>query len=228
MIGNILEANDAFLNLVGYTREELLAGKVRWEDMTPPEYKSLDAEKVRQLSEEGRIPAFEKEYIHKDGHRIPILLGAALLPGFRDTCIAFVLDLTERKASELERSRLAAIVESSSDAILAKTLDGTITSWNPAAERLYGYTAPEAVGRSVGLIIPPDRHAELRRILERIARGERIEPFETLRRRKDGQSVDVSLTVSPLRDASGKIVGASSIARDITDVKRAHDLFARS
>jgi PAS domain S-box-containing protein len=116
---------------------------------------------------------------------------------------------------------LAAIVDSSDDAIVSKSLDGVITSWNKGAERLFGYSAQEAIGRHISLVIPADRRDEETTILERIARGERIEHFETVRVRKDGTMVDVSLTISPIRDASDRIIGASKIARDFTERKQA-------
>ena len=116
---------------------------------------------------------------------------------------------------------LASIVESSDDAIISKTLDGIITSWNKGAERLFGYTAEEAVGRPVTILIPYDRRDEERMILERIGLGERIEHYETVRERKDGSSIDISLTVSPVKNVDGRIVGASKIARDITERKHA-------
>jgi len=114
---------------------------------------------------------------------------------------------------------LAAIVDSSDDAIVGKTLDGTIVSWNRGAERIYGYTAAEAIGQSIRIIVPPDQPDEVPAILERLSRGERIEHFETVRARKGGENIDVSLSVSPIRDASGKVVGASTVARDITEQK---------
>jgi two-component system, chemotaxis family, CheB/CheR fusion protein len=118
---------------------------------------------------------------------------------------------------------LAAIVESSDDAIVSKALDGTITSWNPAAERLFGYTAEEAIGRPISTLAAPDRKNEMPAILERIRRGEKVEHYETVRRRKDGSLIDISLTVSPILDEKGRIVGASKIARDISDRKRAEE-----
>lgn len=121
---------------------------------------------------------------------------------------------------ESERAHLAAIVESSSDAIVSKTLDGIVTSWNPAAERIFGYTSEEAVGRSILILFPPDRVHEEEEILGHIARGELVDHFETVRQRKDGTLIDVSVTVSPIRDGEGRIVGASKIARDITEKKR--------
>ena len=122
---------------------------------------------------------------------------------------------------EVVRARLAAIVESSDDAIISKTLDGIMQTWNKGAERIFGYTAEEAVGKSVTILFPPDRIQEEDMIQERLRRGERIEHYETVRIRKDVTPLDISLTVSPVRDASGTIVGASKIARDITDRKRA-------
>jgi PAS domain S-box-containing protein len=123
---------------------------------------------------------------------------------------------------------LAALVDSSDDAIVGKTLDGVIRSWNPAAERLFGYTEAEAVGRSITLIIPPERHDEEREILARLRRGERIEHFETVRVTKDGRPVEISLSVSPIVDDDGRIVGASKIARDVGAANRAREMLAAS
>jgi PAS domain S-box-containing protein len=120
----------------------------------------------------------------------------------------------------LERALLAAIVESSDDAIASKNLDGIVTSWNRAAERLFGYAAEEIVGRHISVLAAPGRENEMPMILERIRRGERVDHFETLRRRKDGTLVEISLSVSPVRDRQGRIVGASKIARDIAERRR--------
>lgn len=114
-------------------------------------------------------------------------------------------------------SRLAAIIESSADAIIGKTLDGTITTWNAGAAHMYGYTAGEIVGRNVSVLIPPDRARELASILDRLRQGERVEHFETKRLCKDGRIVDVSVSISPIRDGSGAVVGASTVARDMTE-----------
>lgn len=123
--------------------------------------------------------------------------------------------------ADLAAQRLAAIVESSDDAILAKDLDGIITNWNRGAERLFGYTAEEAIGRPVTMLIPVERHDEETEILSRIRRGERIEHYETVRRRKDGGLVEISLTISPIKNEDGVVVGASKIARDVTERHRA-------
>src|SRR5258708_6128031 len=127
----------------------------------------------------------------------------------------------ERDASSNAQGYLAAIVESSDDAIIAKNLDGTVQACNAAAERLFGYTSAELIGQSVRILIPPYRQDEEDEILAKIRRGERVEHFETVRQSKDGRPIDVSLTVSPVRDASGAIIGISKTARDITERKRA-------
>jgi PAS domain S-box-containing protein len=129
--------------------------------------------------------------------------------------------LAEREQAAEARARLAAIVESSDDAIISKDLEGTILSWNAGAERLFGYTADEAAGRSITLIIPPERLDEEHTILAKLRRGERIEHFETVRMMKDGRRIDISLTISPIRNRDGQVVGASKVARDITEKKRA-------
>lgn len=126
-----------------------------------------------------------------------------------------------RRSHDEGRARLAAIVEASDDAIVSKTLDGVITSWNEGAVRVFGYEAAEMIGRSILRVIPPELHEEETQILDRLRRGERIEHFETDRVRKDGQRIRISLTVSPVRDASGRIIGASKIARDVSERRRA-------
>jgi PAS domain S-box-containing protein len=137
-------------------------------------------------------------------------------------------DITERRKMEEASSRLAAIVESSDDAIVGKTLDGVITSWNQGAEKLYGYSAEEVKGKPVSILLPPDRPEELTQILERVKRGEPVQRYETERKREDDKIIDVSLTVSAIRDPTGRIVGASTIARDITERKRAEEALRES
>jgi two-component system sensor histidine kinase VicK len=131
--------------------------------------------------------------------------------------VNMLIDITDRKIAEENSARLAAIVQSSSDAIISKTLDGIITSWNPAAERLFGYKNEEMIGQHILKLIPPDRINEEPMILERLKKGELVDHFETKRLTKDGRLLDISLTISPVRDRKGKIIGASKIARDITE-----------
>src|ERR1700755_1639336 len=119
--------------------------------------------------------------------------------------------------NEKHKTIYSAIIDSSDDAIISKDLNGVITSWNRSAERLFGYTAQEAVGQSITMLIPPDRLDEEPQILSRLKRGERVDHFETIRQRKDGSTLDISLTISPVRDSAGNVIGASKIARDTTE-----------
>jgi len=159
-----------------------------------------------------------------DGTRIPF---APYPTPLRDAsgkligAVNMLVDISERQAADDARGYLAAIVESSDDAIVSKTLKGIVTSWNRGAETIFGYRPEEMIGHPIAVLFPPDRLSEEDVILGRIRRGERVEHFETVRRHKDGHLIDVSLTISPVRDGSGRIVGASKIARDITDRKRA-------
>ena len=137
--------------------------------------------------------------------------------------IGTAVDITRRERPEEAQARLAAIVEGSDDAIIGKSLDGIVTSWNQGAERIFGYTAEEMVGSPLSRLVPPDRPDEVPSILAAIRRGERVEHFDTERVRKDGQRIQVSLSISPIRDATGDVIGASKIARDVTDRKRAEE-----
>jgi PAS domain S-box-containing protein len=141
----------------------------------------------------------------------------------RSSFMGRAFDITGRRRAELEAQRLAAIVASSADAIVSKDLNGIIVSWNEGAERLFGYKAGEVIGKPITILIPPDRMDEEFYILSRIRRGERVDHYETLRCRKDGGLVEISLAVSPIKDADGSVVGASKIARDITERKRAQE-----
>jgi len=163
------------------------------------------------------LPGGAIKYVRSTGHPVRNISGDLL------EYVGTSIDVTERKRGEQATCLLAAVVESSHDAIVSKDLDGIITSWNKGAERLFGYAAEEAVGQNITLIIPPVRRDEERAIVERLMRGERVDHFETVRMRKDGSLLDVALTISPIKDAAGGIVGASKLARDITERKRAED-----
>src|SRR5215472_7874125 len=187
-------------------------------------------ELIAQLQNE-RYWSGELRHICKDGQEVIVESRQQLL---RDgTVIEVNRNVTDRKQIEAalherdeQLQRLASIVQSSDDAIVSKNLDGIVTSWNKGAERVFGYTAEEAIGQPITIVIPQDRLEEEPTILTRIRRGERIEHFETVRQRKHGSLIAVSLTISPVKSVEGKIVGASKIARDITEQKHAQELIA--
>jgi PAS domain S-box-containing protein len=178
----------------------------------------------RVLAGEIETYTLEKRYFRTDGSIVWVNLTVSLVrqgDGAPDYFISVIEDITERKQAEAEVARLAAIVESSDDSIIGTTLDGRITSWNSGAARIFGYTASEMIGQPITRLIPPKLHGEEEQMLSRLRRGERIEHYETTRVAKDGHPIDVSLTVSPVYDKGGKLIGASKVARDITERKRA-------
>ena len=175
------------------------------------------------LKEARPIRGYEAIAERPDGVRIPFIPFPTPLHNSSGAMIGAVnmlIDISDRKRSEHDAQRLAAIIDSSGDAIISKDLNGIITSWNTAAERIFGYLAEEAIGKSILILIPPHYQEEETRIIDRVRRGQRVEHYETVRQRKHGGLVDISLTVSPIKNAEGKIVGASKIARDISERKR--------
>lgn len=221
---NILYLSPAVAGIEGYTAEEL-AGRNGIEN-THPDDIPLVQEIVQQLlANPGKpIPVLWRRR-HKSGYWLWLEGVATNLLG--DPAVRAIVtnyrDVTERKRVEEIRARLVSIIESSEDAIMSKTLDGTITSWNRSAEKIFGYSAEEAIGQPMLLIIPPEYHKEEAHTLAQIRRGERIEHFETKRMTRDRQAIDVSVTLSPIKDERGRVVGASSIARDISAHKRARE-----
>lgn len=214
----VLEANPAYQDLLGYSLEEIL--QLSLYDLVPYSVESMDCY-VRQVLEQKSYVSGQRRHRRKDGSLVDVEVSASLISySSRGTICIVVRDITERKQTEEIRARLAAIVESSDDAILSKTLDGTITSWNHGAEKIYGYSSEEIVGKSVSVLVPIDRPDEIPEILEKVGRGEAIDSYETVRIAKDGRRLDVSLTISPVKDLAGNLVGASTIARDITERRR--------
>jgi PAS domain S-box-containing protein len=170
-----------------------------------------------------RVEHYETKRLTKDGRVLDMLLTASPIRDGSGAIIGasrVVRDITGQKRAEELQERLAAIVESSDDAIISKDLNGMIQSWNRGAQRIFGYSAEEVIGRPVSILAAPERAEEMPKILERIRRGEPVDHYETKRQTKDGRILDISLTVSPIRDASGVIIGASKVARDITEQKR--------
>jgi PAS domain S-box-containing protein len=200
-------------------------------DGTPMPYDQFPA--ALALKERRAIEGEDVITERADGSRVSHAVSAKPLfdaSGNLSGAVTMLFETREYKTTQHVARRLASIVESSDDAIVSKDLNGIISTWNQGAERLFGYFAEEVIGQSIMILIPPDRQHEEVGILERIGRGERIEHFETMRRRKDGSLVSVSLTVSPVADETGKVIGASKIARDITEQKRREeqiDLLAR-
>src|SRR4029077_16762881 len=198
---------------------EAVMGKNPWPPTSTPESIERRAKALRGE----RIDPYESEVVAKGGRMVPVLISVSQLLDPDGSVVGAAVSIRAITASKREqeaRLRLAAVVESTSDAIIAKDLTGTILSWNGGAERLYGYAAFEVIGRNISMISPPDHADEIPEILKRIKIGEQIEHFEAVRRRKDGQTVDVSITVSPIYDTKGAIVGASAIARDISERRR--------
>jgi PAS domain S-box-containing protein len=220
--GKIQYVNPAFTAMTGYTGEEAVGQSPRL--LKSGRHPAVFYEELWNTIRCGRIWHGELINRRKDGTfyheemRITPVLG---VNGEIVSYIAIKQDVTKRREAEESRRFLAAIVESSDDAIISKTLDGTISTWNEAAEALYGYRADEAIGEPISLLLPADRQDEMSRILDCIRGEQRLSRFETVRITKDGRSLDVSLDVSPIKDAAGTIVGAATIARDISERRRA-------
>jgi len=226
--GQITEANDSLLKLIGYTRADLASGPIDWFALTPPEFAERDQLALKELAAHGVCTPFEKDYIRKDGSRVTVLIGAATFEDNPNEGVSFVLDLTERKRADESVRRLAAIVDSSADAIISKTLDGFVTSWNPAAEKMFGFKAAEIIGQPLHRLIPSDLLNEEAEILAAFAGGEQVRHLETVRIRKDGRRFDVSVTISSINDSAGKPIGISKIVRDITERKKLEEKFRRA
>ncbi len=215
----IVEWNTGSERLYGYSRSEAL-GRISHELLGTIHPESIDS----VLSRLTRQHHWSGELRHhtRDGRQLLVESRQQLIEvGGRPLVLETNRDVTDRRRAEGERARLAAIVESSDDAIIGMDLEGTITAWNQAAERMYGYAAGEATGQSIRLVIPHDRQDDESVVLERIRGGEHVTHFETVRCRKDGTCFPVSLSLSPIRDEKGTVTGTSKIARDVTQRQRA-------
>ncbi len=222
--GVITSWNRSAAHVFGYTAQEAIGKPVTI--LVPPGHLDEEADILARIRRGEAIEHYEVVRRRKDGSLVDVSLTVSPVKDAEGRIIGaseIARDVTERRHAEQAAQRLAAIVESSDDAILAKSLDGVITSWNRGAERLFGYTAEEAIGRPVIMLIPLDRRDEEPAILARVRRGEHVDHYETIRQRKDGSLVDISLTVSPIKDAKGKIIGASKVARDISERRRAEE-----
>lgn len=219
----IVFANRNTEALFGYRREELIGQCV--EMLVPARYRAQHAHDVETFltAPTARSMGAGRDLfgVCKNGREVPIEIGLNPVETPEGLLtLASIIDISERRRAESAQQEMAALVESADDAILTKSLDGIVRSWNPAAERLLGYRADEMIGQPLTRLLPDDRRDEETMILERIGRGQRVVHFETVRRRRDGSLVDVSLTISPIRSRNGIVIGASKIMRDISERKR--------
>jgi PAS domain S-box-containing protein len=216
--GTILWANQTELNLLGYSAEEYIGRHIADFHVDQPVIDDI----LGRLTRGETIQQYEARLRHRNGSIRIVRINSNVL--WRDGEFlhtrCFTRDVTDRAAADELALRLADIVENSDDAIISQDLDGVITSWNPAAQRMYGYTAFEALGQSIHVIIPSERQHEEVDVVRRVGTGERVPPFDTVRRHKDGSLIEVALTVSPVRNREGHVVGASKMARDIGQRKR--------
>jgi len=216
--GIIKSWNRAAERLFGYTAEEAIGKSIRM--IIPADRQSEEDFVLSKIRAGEAVKHYETIRCAKDGTKIPISLTVSPILDDRGQVVGaskIARDISDKVAGNVASRRLAAVVESSDDAIITKTLDSIITSWNPAATRIFGYTEQEAVGQSIRMLIPDELQGEEDVVLAKIRAGEKVDHYETIRQRKDGKRIKISLTVSPIRDSQGKIVGASKIARDVTE-----------
>jgi len=223
--GRVIEFNAAAERTFGYTKAEAI-GRTLADLIIPPPLRAAHRAGLALYLATGAGPLLGKlieiTAMRSDGSEIPVEVAITAIRSDKAPIFTGVLrDITARKQADETRARLAAIVDSSDDAVFSTSLDGNILTWNAGAERLFGYTASEAIGRNRTLIVPAEKSVELAAILDKAARGEASKPFETQRKRKDGSMIDISITISPLTDPTGRVTGASAIARDITSRKKA-------
>ncbi len=221
--GIIIDWNPRAEVIFGWARGEALGQKLA-DLIIPPRYREAHERGLQHFLSTGEAVVLNRSIevagLRRDGTEFPLELSiTSIKRGETYVFNAFLSDITERKRAEENRIRMASIVESSEDAIIGKTLDGIVTSWNRGAERTFGYTADEVIGKLIGLLIPQDRFDEESQIIERVKQGEHVSHFETVRRRKDGTEINIALTISPIKDGEGRAMGFSEIARDITEQK---------
>ena len=214
--------NRAAERLFGFAADDVIGGSIS--QIIPPHLRGEHEELRRSVLRGGTVHLGSTERRHRDGSVVPVAVTLSPIRGTDGDAFgiaAIIRDIADRDRTERAARRLVAIVQSSDDAIISKDLNGIVTSWNPAAEQMFGYTAAEMIGVSIRTIIPADRQSEEDQVLSQIRQGLRVDHFETIRRRKDGTLLPISLTISPIVDSRGTVIGASKIARDISDRKHA-------
>lgn len=213
----------------GYTAQEMIGQPIY--KIIPKERWAEEDETLARMRQGQRIDHFQTVRVAKDGRKVAISLTVSPIKDSSGAVVGVskvARDITEQIILDQARARLAAIVESSDDAIVSKNLDGIIQTWNKGAEQIFGYSAEEIVGKQIHRLLPDDRQGEENLILDRLRKGYRIDHYETVRKRKDGRLIDVSVTISPIRNSSGVVIGASKVARDVTEKKRAEDALRQS
>lgn len=229
--GTMVLVNSQTEKLFNYSREDLIGKPV--EILVPNRFREGHPGHRRHYFEDPKARAMgsglELYGRRRDGSEFPVEISLSPMQTRDETLVSSAIrDVTDRKKAEELKFQLASIVDSSDDAIIGKTLEGIIISWNKGAERIFGYNAAETRGKPISMLLPPGRVGEEPKILERLMAGERAETFEAVRRRKDGQDIDVSVTISPILDSRGQVVGASKVARDISDRKRVEKALAKA
>jgi PAS domain S-box-containing protein len=220
--GMFLDINQRLYDWLGFRPDEILGKSFLEVPIFTVDEKIKAKNKFLQRLAGKEVPPYELEFITKNQEkRIGLVHGTSLKDEWGNITQSLVMisDVTKQRQVGEAMKNIAAIVESTDDAIIGKTLEGLITSWNPGAERIYGYSEREVIGRSISLLVSPDHSDDIGDLLKRIQQGERINHYETIRMKKNGQRITVSLTISPIKDETGMIVGASTIARDVTEQK---------
>jgi PAS domain S-box-containing protein len=222
--GTITSWNRAAERIFGYKGEEVIGGNIKI--LIDPDHQAQEAAIFGRITTGERVEHFKTTRRRKDGTRVPVSLTISPVRDAEGKVVGaseIARDISEQQSAMQAAAMLAAIVDSSDDAIVSKDLEGTITTWNRGAERIFGYAASEVIGRPISLLVPADRGDEEPNILRRIKAGQRIDHFQTLRVRKDGRTIPVSVTISPIKDPTGRIIGASKVARDISNDIAAED-----
>jgi PAS domain S-box-containing protein len=217
--GRISDVNPFLIEMLGFSHAELVGTPI-WE-LGPFRNIVSNKAKFEQLQQQGYVRYESVPLETRDGRKIAVeFVSNVYQAGDRNVIQCNIRDITERDAAEKERLRLIAIIESSDDAIISKTVDGIVISWNHGAEKHYGYTAEEMIGRSISILIPTDHYLEYLQIMNKVRNGEVLPFFDTMRRRKDGKLINVSVSIAPIHARDGEVVGASNITHDITRIKR--------
>ena len=229
LAGRILSWNRAAVKVFGYEEAEILGQSIL--RLVPPNFHHEENELQRKLRADEPIDPYETTWVRKDGRNIPVAV--IVYPVRNETgnvigASKIASSLLEEKRSDESRFRLAAIVDSADDAIISKDLNGIVASWNRGAQQMFGFTAEEMVGQTILRLIPDELQYEEDEILRKLRAGERVDHYETTRRKKNGERIDVSVTISPIRDGTGHVTGASKIARDISDRKKIERMLIQS